>query len=86
MHPVPRVFTPSAHGYPRVSQMITNMPILRRRLTHPNVVPCIGATVDPFQTVVERAPDRNIMEYLKKYPGANRISLVSPVLFIAFER
>ena len=62
------------------------MTILRKRLTHPNVIPWIGATVDPLQTVVERSPDINIMEYLKEHPGANRISLVSPLLFIVFER
>ena len=61
------------------------MAILRKRLTHPNVAPFIGATVDPLQTVVERVPGTKLMEYLKEHPGANRIGLVSPLLFISFE-
>ena len=57
-----------------------------KMLRHPNVVSPIGVTVDPFQVVVERVPDRNLIEFLEKHPEANRISLVSPLLFIVFDR
>ena len=42
--------------------------------------------MDPLQVVVERVSDRNLMEYLKEHPRANRIRLVGPPLFIALDR
>ena len=57
-----------------------------KRLSHPNIVPFVGVTVDPFQMVAERVSDRNMVEYLEEHPKADRISLVSPLPFIAFDR
>ena len=79
------VLTAPAHGYPQVMQEFIEMTLPLKMLRHPNIVSPIGVTMDPFQVVVERMPDRNLTEYLKEHPEANRISLVRPLLFIAFD-
>lgn len=79
------VFTVSTHGYPRVLQEFVNVIIPLKRPRHPNFVSLIGVTMDPFQVVVERMPDRDLVGYLEEHPEANRISLVSPLRFIAFD-
>ena len=61
------VHTASAHSYPRASQTF-NVAIWLKRLSHPNIVPYIGATVDPLQLVMEWMPDRNLAEYLQEHP------------------
>lgn len=81
--PALRVFTVSTY---RVLQSFISGAILRKRLSHPNLVPFIGATVDPLQIVTERMPDRNLKEYLEEHPEANRIGLASPLPFITFDR
>ena len=83
---VSRVSTASAHRYLRVLQSFICWAILRKRLNHPNLVPFIGATVDPPQIVAERMPRRGLIEYLEEHPEANRIGLVSPLLFIALDQ
>ena len=85
-HLVLRVFTGAAHGYPWASQTFFNAAIWLKRLSHPNIVPFIGATVDPLQLVMEWMPDRNLAEYLQEHPEANRICLVSPLLFASSDR
>ena len=49
-----------------------------KRLKHPNVVPFLGVTIDPFQFVSEWMPNGTLTHYVTKNPGANRIALVSP--------
>ena len=67
-------------------QDLVNLIVSLKRLNHPNVVPFIGVTMDPFQYVAERISDGNLMKYLEEHPEADRISLVSPLLFIAFDQ
>ena len=67
-------------------QLLTDHIFSLKRLSHPNIAPFIGITTDPFQIVVERVTDRNPMEYLEEHPEVDRISLVSLVLFIAFNQ
>ena len=57
-----------------------------KRLSHPNIVPFIGVTMDPFQMVAERISDGNLTKYLEEHPETDRISLVSRLLFIAFDQ
>ena len=54
-----------------------------KRLKHQNIVPFIGVTRDPLQFVSEWMPNGDLMEYLGKNPGADRIGLVSSPLVIA---
>ena len=53
-----------------------------KRLRHQNIVPFIGVTQDPLQFVSEWMPNGDLMAYLGKNPGANRIALVSPRLYL----
>ena len=67
-------------------QELVGLILSLKRLSHPNVAPFIGITMDPSQMVTERVSDRNPMEYLEEHPEADRIGLVSPLLFIAFDQ
>ena len=51
-----------------------------KKLKHPNIVPFVGVTTDPLQVVWEWMPNGNLMEFVTRNPGANRIGLVSPPL------
>ena len=57
-----------------------------KKISHPNVASFIGVTTDPLQMVVERISDGNLTKYLEEHPEADRISLVSPLLLIAFDQ
>jgi hypothetical protein len=56
------------------------------RLNHPNVVQCLGATVDPPQIVMDWMPNGEIMDYVQKNRGVSRIDLVSSRAFAVRER
>ena len=66
--------------------MFADMILSLNRYSHPNVVPFIGVIANLFQMVVERISDGNLMKYLEEHPETDRISLVSRLLFIAFEQ
>ena len=54
-----------------------------KRLEHRNIVPFLGITPDPLQLISEWMPGGDLTEYIKKYPGADRLDLASipPVVF-----
>ena len=85
-HPVLRVFTASAHGYPRALQEFADMIFALKMPSHPNVVRPIGVILNPSQIVMEQMQGADLVQYLNRHPGADRIGLVSPLLFIAFNR
>jgi len=47
-----------------------------KRLEHPNVLPLLGVTFDPFQLVSEWMPGGDLLEYIKKHSDADRLGLV----------
>jgi len=49
-----------------------------KQLNHPNVVPTLGAGPDIAELCVVSPwmPDGNLLQYLSKYPGANRMAIV----------
>jgi hypothetical protein len=49
------------------------------QLKHPNIVECLGATIEPKQIVMELMENGRVMDYLeeKKDPSACRTRLVS---------
>ena len=53
-----------------------------KSLRHPNILPLIGVemTEDEFVMVSEWMTNRNINEFIKANPEAERIELVSPSL------
>ena len=50
---------------------------MRKHLTHPNIVPLIGVTIDPFQLISDSMPGGDLVNYIASNPGADRLSLVS---------
>ena len=52
--------------------------LIWKRLTHPNIVPFIGVTLNPLQLVSEWMSGGNLTAYIKSNPRVDRVSLVSP--------
>ena len=50
-----------------------------KRLNHPNLVFTLGVSLDiaDFCAVSPWMPDGDLLQYLAKYPGANRVAIVS---------
>lgn len=46
-------------------------------LTHPNIVPFLGITIDPLQSVSVWMPGGELLEYISTHPSADRLALVS---------
>ena len=55
------------------------------RLKHPNIVRCLGATVDPPQIVMDFVPNGEVLDYVGKNPNVNRAHLVSSLVFVRKE-
>ena len=60
--------------------------VVWKRLKHPNIVPFLGVTIEPFQFVSEWMPNGTITQYVVKNPGIDRIALESPSFMIADDR
>ena len=46
-----------------------------KHLAHPNIVSLLGITPTPLQLISEWVP-RDLPEYIKNHPGADRLGLV----------
>ena len=51
--------------------------VIWKYLNHKNIVPLIGATIDPPQVISVWMPGGSLTEYAAAHPEANRLSLVS---------
>ena len=51
-----------------------------KRLSHPSILPLLGITLEPLQLILSWMPGGNLMEYVKKHPGSDRIRLVGTLL------
>jgi len=51
-----------------------------KRLTHPNILPLLGVTVDPPQLISSWMSSGDLCEYIRKNPDADRPGLVSAPL------
>ena len=59
---------------------------MSKHLSHPNIVPLLGATVDPFELVSDLMPGGDLMEYITNHPDVDRHSLVcSPSTAVPYE-
>ena len=47
-----------------------------KTLSHPNILPLLGATISPPQLVSIFMPAGDLSKYLRKNPDANRLGLV----------
>jgi len=55
-----------------------------KQLKHPNIVPLLGVTVDPFQLISNWMLGGDLPGYIKKNPNVDRLGLVRipPAVFI----
>jgi len=55
-----------------------------KHLTHPNIVPLRGVTIDRFQLISDWMSCGDLPDYIGGNPNANRLRLVGvpPVVFI----
>ena len=63
----------------RISQEFRKEAVMWKYLKHPNVLPFLGATIDPPQLISVWVPGGNLSEYLKNNPdlgGPDRLRLV----------
>ena len=67
----------SAFGRSRTPQAFHQVTVAWKYLTHPNIVPLLGVTVDPPQLISDRMPGGDLIEYITGHPDADRRSLVS---------
>ena len=63
--------------FPWMVQSFFREAVIWKRLRHPNIVPFIGVTRTPLQSISEWMPNGTLTEYVERNPGVNRISLVS---------
>jgi len=55
-----------------------------KHLTHTNIVPLLGVTIDPFQLVSDWVSGGDLLDYIKRNPNANRLRLVGvPVIVLS---
>ena len=47
-----------------------------KRLTHPNVVPLLGVTINPFQLISSRMFGGELLVYIRENPNVDRLGLV----------
>ena len=66
------------------SQAFCQEAVMWKRLTHPNVLPLLGATIAPPQLISDWMSGGDLPEYIEKHPNADRLVLVgvSSVVFI----
>lgn len=60
------------------TQKLYKEAIIWRYMSHPNIVPLLGATTTPFQLALKRMPGGNLIEYIKANPDADPLGLVCP--------
>ena len=53
--------------------------IVWKRLRHPNIVPFLGVptNIPPFEIVCDWMDNHRITDYVRKYPGVDRVDLAS---------
>ena len=74
---MPPIANFSAPGHSRILQTFRQVTVVWKHLTHPNIVPLLGVTIDPPQLISDRMPGGNLTEYIASHPDTDRISLVS---------
>ena len=67
-----------------VSQIFCQEAVMWNRLTHPNIVPLLGVTIEHFQLISNWMSGGDLLSYIKKNSDADRLGLVgiSPIMLI----
>jgi len=73
------------HHHSTFTQRLCREIIGWKHLSHPNILPLLGVSVsvEPlcFRILTKWMPNGNVMDYAKSHPEANRLRLVSSLLF-----
>ena len=65
--------------------MFRQVTVVWKHLTHPNIVPLLGVTIDPPQLISDWMSGGNLMEYIANHPDTDRISLVNDLFASSYE-
>ena len=68
-----------------IPQTFNQVTVAWKLLTHPNIVPLLGVTLDPPQLISDRMPGGDLNEYIASHPDTDRPSLVSGVSISLYE-
>ena len=63
------------YHYQQDPQLFCHEVVMWKRLTHPNVLPLLGITLDPPQLILSWMPGGDLLEFIKN-PDADRVALV----------
>ena len=68
-------------SFEKSSQRLFQEIVIWRRLSHPNVLPVLGVSQDPFPLclITEWMLDGSIVDFTAKHPEVNRLRLVRPI-------
>ena len=53
-----------------------------KHLEHRNIVPLLGITPTPLQLISEWMPGGDLTDYIRKYPGADRVDIASTLIVV----
>lgn len=62
--------------HPWILQTFHQVAVVSKHLVHPNIVPLLGITVDPFELISDWMPGGDLMGYIDAHPDTDRRSLV----------
>ena len=67
----------SAPRCSQIPQTFHQVTVAWKHLTHPNIVPLLGVTIDPPQLISDWMPGGDLTEYIASHPDTDRMGLVS---------
>jgi len=70
----------STPSFKRTPQVLCRRAAMRKHLRHPNIVPFLGATLDPPQFVSGWVPNGGLIGYAAAHPERDRLELVGSLL------
>ena len=57
-----------------------------KHLTHPNIVPLLGVTIDPFQLVSDWVSGGDLSDFIRRNPDVDRSRLVGVPAIVLISR
>ena len=70
-------------GNPRILQIFHQVAVASKYLSHPNIVPILGATVGPYELISDWMLGGDLLGYIANNPDVDRLSLVGFPLYRA---
>ena len=62
--------------YRRATQDFHKLAAMSKHLVHPNIVPLLGVTIEPFELISRWMPGRDLQGYIAGHPATDKLSLV----------